>query len=350
MTRSRLDTRAGLRYISLNTPATRLALGQYPHKEACKRRVFYFPVTKIKFAKPALSPNATLSKLLAQGLVINPADQQLAQAYFESIGGHRLKGYWWRLTDQATKAFLPGQNNFRRIVDLVEFDQKLRALLWPAIETVEVSVRSALGNYLSIHHSPHWFLDPKVFKPTVQWAGSHLKKVEDEVNRSMERRPVAHYYAKYDDPHLPPSWLVGECLTLGFWSRTYAALREPNDRKAIAKRFGIDQPEVFESWLHSLTYVRNIVAHHGQMYGVAMRIAPQNYKGNKAKKGGAMPLNLGPDNKSIHAAAKLLNYMARQTGLPQSFKADLVALLANAPPAFGPVAGFPNGWSALPGW
>lgn len=300
-------------------------------------------MAKAPFAKPALSPPALLAKLKGQGLVINAADEPKALAYLEFNGGHRLKGYWWRSIDPATKKFRPGQDTFVYLAQQIEFDRQIRALLWPAIELVELSVRSSMANYLSLHHSPHWFLTPSIFQPTEAWGlGAFLKKIEDEVKRSKVRRPVAHYFATYDDPYLPPSWVISECVTLGTWSRLYAALRDPIDRKAIARRFDVHQPEVFESWLHTVTYLRNVVAHHGQVLGVTLRIAPSNYKGHKGSAGSG--LSLGPQNSSLHAAAKLLNYLLVRSGLPQSLKADLQQLMSAYPGSFAAMAGFPAGW------
>ncbi len=307
-------------------------------------------MAKLAFVKPPLSPKDLLAKLKRQGLVVNPTDESLALAYIEFNGGHRLKGYWWRSVDPATKSFQPGQDTFTRLAQQVEFDRRLRASLWQAIELIELSVRSSMANYLSLHHSPHWFLMPAVFKPTDKWGfGAFLKKIEDEVGRSKERRPVAHYFSTYDEPYLPPSWVISECVTLGIWSRLYTALRDPNDRKAIARRFGVQQPEVFESWLHTVTYLRNVVAHHGQVFGVTLRISPANYKGKRVN-GVATGLDLGPNNRSLHAGAKVIHYLLSQTGLPQTFKQDLVQLLAAYPGDFALTAGFQNGWAIEPGW
>jgi abortive infection bacteriophage resistance protein len=306
-------------------------------------------MAKQNFTKKALSPKQLLTKLGAQGLIVDAEDIDLAEKYFEFIGGYRLKGYWLQSLDSATKRFTIGRDNFRYLVDQVEFDEAVRSILRKSLEKVELAIRSSFSNYLTLHHSPHWFLDAGVFKPTNTWSfGQILRKIEDEVGRSKEKQFVEHYLRHYDDPYLPPSWVMTECVTLGFWSHTYKVLRDVNDRKGIAKKFGVDQPEVFESWLHTVTYLRNMVAHQQQLMKVTLRIAPSNYKGNA--KGKMTQLHLGSNSRSVNAVAKVLNFLLNQTGLPHTLKSDLVTLFANYPLDFAKQLGFESGWEKQPGW
>lgn len=60
-------------------------------------------VTKPSFAKVALTPQALLAKLKAQGLIVN--DDSAALKYIAYVGHFRLKGYWYQLQDSAIKNF-----------------------------------------------------------------------------------------------------------------------------------------------------------------------------------------------------------------------------------------------------
>ena len=101
----------------------------------------------------------------------------------------------------------------------------------------------------SLTHSPHWFLDASIFKPTERWESGRMvaEKVEEEVGRAKGKAFIEHYFSQHDDPYLPPSWAISECASFAMWSRTYAILRDQNDKKTIAKRFGVDEPQVFGS-------------------------------------------------------------------------------------------------------
>lgn len=313
-------------------------------------------MTKATFLKPSFTASQALAKLVAQGFVVAPPDAAAAAKIFEFVGAHRIKGYWFSSVDPVTKQFSPGKETFAYLAQQIRFDEELRALTWSALEKVELAVRSSMGNYLSSAEGAHWFLERKLFKPSKDWSfGQILRKIEDEVGRAKERRPVHHYWDKYDQPYLPPSWVMSECVTLGFWSRTYSVLADPHHRRAIGGKFGVNQPEVFESWLHAVTYLRNLVAHHGQILGVQLRIAPQNYKGNTKQKAGAkgaptVSLHLGSDTKCFHAAAKMMNFLVNRAGLPNTLRNDLMALFAKYPQNFAASVGFFANWQAQPGW
>ena len=45
------------------------------------------------------------------------------------------------------------------------------------------------------------------------------------------------------------------------------------DKKAIAKSFGVGYT-YFESWLESISYVRNICAHYGRIYNAELSKTP----------------------------------------------------------------------------
>ena len=49
------------------------------------------------------------------------------------------------------------------------------------------------------------------------------------------------------------------------------------DKKEIAKTFGVGYT-YFESWLESISYVRNICAHYGRLYNAKMAKTPKLYK------------------------------------------------------------------------
>jgi len=49
------------------------------------------------------------------------------------------------------------------------------------------------------------------------------------------------------------------------------------DKKAIAKTFGVGYTYI-ESWLESISYVRNICAHYGRLYNAKLSKTPMLYK------------------------------------------------------------------------
>lgn len=328
-----------------NTPATRLGSDQGSAQADVQKAGFSrleFVMSKVAFTKEASTPAQLLQKWVSRGLVVAPGTEQAALNYLTYVGAYRLKGYWHHEVHPSTKHFPPGRR-FEDIVHRYEMDRELRALTATAVERLEVAVRAVMANYLSVRHGPHWFLQQSIFKPNRDWGMGHLiRKIEDEVHRSKGRRFVEHYFKNHDDPYLPPSWSVSECVTFGLWSRTFAILRDPNDRKAISKRFNVDTTEVFESWLHTLTVMRNIVAHNGQIYRTKIHVSPSNYK--------AKQLTFS-DKQSFYATATVIHYMLHHAGLPNTWKADIAALFSKHQASVKlQDFGFQPSWPSAAGW
>src|SRR3989304_5549856 len=71
---------------------------------------------------------------------------------------------------------------------------------------------------------------------------------------------INHYYDNYDSPELPPSWMIAEALSIGTWSIVFDHIKSRDDQKEVCKHYGIPYI-IMRSWLHTLTYLRNLCAH-----------------------------------------------------------------------------------------
>lgn len=296
---------------------------------------------KQTFNKTATLHIDLLAKWEAQGLIVDPAKRRQAISYMKFVGGYRLKGFWHRLLDQSTKTF-PHPTYFNDVVALYEFDCELRAITMAAVERLEIAVRVAIADYLSIKYSPHWFLDPSLFRTWKDYSYSDvLAKLEDEVGRASDKPFVSHYFAEYDNPRLPPSWSVSECVTFGFWSRLYQLLADDADRKAIAETFRISDTDVFGSWMHTLTYVRNLAAHNSQLVRIRLRLNPRVYKKKRI---------FFKNSRPFFSAATVISFLLRQTGLPHDWKGQLESLFSKYPQVNPSEIGFPEDWKNCNGW
>ncbi|ATB58020.1 MULTISPECIES: Abi family protein [Xanthomonas] len=294
---------------------------------------------KVAFTKSAQAPQFLLAKLQAAGLIVT--NQAEALTYLNFIGHYRLKGYWFHLTDPVTKDFKPGVS-FDTIRDRYEFDRQLRAIVLEAVERLEVAVRTAICNHLSLKYDPFWYVNPAVFKPVASFGlGSMLSKIEGEVGRSKEKGFIESYFKKYDEPYLPPSWAMAECVTMGMWSRIYQILKDSSDKKSIAAKFGIPQVEVFESWLHTISVIRNMAAHHDRFLNNKLRVSPVNFK-KKIK---------FADNKSVYSTLTLIHILLDASGFGPPFKKTVQNMQIRYGSGFMQELGFPNGWPAgANGW
>ncbi len=74
-----------------------------------------------------------------------------------------------------------------------------------------------------------------------------------------------------------PGWAILEELTLGELSHLYKGLAKDADKKAIARPLNVAAP-LLESWLHTLTTIRNICAHHSRLWNRELGIKPEQPK------------------------------------------------------------------------
>ena len=182
------------------------------------------------FAKPALSAEQQVTHLKSRGLAV--ADEIAAARNLRAIGFFRFCGYAlpWRQGVDGTKnpAFSSGAC-FEDIVDVADFDRKLRTHLLEAIERIEVAVRAAFSNTLGANDGAHWFTDPSRFR-TGHDHPRLIDRIKHEIgfdarNKLKRDDSIRDYLANYDQSELPPTWIVFEVLSLGTVSRNYLKTR-----------------------------------------------------------------------------------------------------------------------------
>lgn len=238
------------------------------------------------YDKPPLTIEEMVDLLESRNLSI--PDREQACHYLRYINYYRLSGYGYLLEEphvDGTRShrFREGAS-FNNLLSLYIFDRRLRLLVMDAIERVEVAVRSVMAYELSHKYEDgHWILNEELFHTSDDFIHRDLIgmikretsfSATEGTERHKRREPfINHYYANYDDPKLPPSWMLIEIMTLGTWSKVYANLKISKDRKIISRVFDL-APDMLESWLHSLTCLRNLCAHHSPIYGRRMKAYP----------------------------------------------------------------------------
>ena len=200
------------------------------------RQVILYLFNSMKnFDKQAQTPEEHIDLLQSRGLVI--PSKEKATKYLNSIGYYRLSAYFLPYFSEKDK-FIVGIN-FDDILNLYIFDRKLRLLTMDAMERIEVAVRTAISNSMSIEFGPHWFLEENLFVCKETYS-RFIKIISDCTGREDERRRTTfctHYYNTYDTPDYPPSWMICECLPMGTWSTLYSNLEKTKYRRNIASQF-----------------------------------------------------------------------------------------------------------------
>lgn len=218
------------------------------------------PSQKQSFQKPFLTIEQQIEQLKQRGMLFE--NEEKAKKYFENLNYYRLSGYWQLYEkDHKTHAFLEG-TRFEDVLELYVFDREVRLLVLDAIERIEVSVRSRLAYELSQAYGPHPHLKPEIFNCPIKYSQT-LLKLNGEISRSKEVF-IKHFDGRYREK-LPPFWASVELMTLGQVSNWFSNLKYRKDKQVVAKYYGLDE-KVVASFLHHLTIIRNICAHHSVLW------------------------------------------------------------------------------------
>ena len=273
-------------------------------------------------------------------------DSASAAHHLEHIGYYRLSGYALPFQKGGNGPdrhnFKPG-TTFEGILERYIFDRKLRLVVMDAIERIEIAIRAALSNSIATRHGPHWYQTPALFSPWFDHA-KFLDGIKEQIGhepRNSNRRDVyiEHYYSKYDDPDMPPCWMVFESISFGTISLAYKHL-VPSEFKPICGAFGLSH-NVLVSWLHSISYVRNICAHHARLWNRECRIKPIAANAYKA--------DLTPNDR-VYAQLIVMQILLRKIAPGNHWAQRLMDLLEEHPAIPLRSMGFPPDWKSRPIW
>lgn len=231
---------------------------------------------KKRFEKDAKTPAQLVELLKDRGLLIS--EENRAERYLMSIGYYRLSAYFSPFQDPKDQ-FIKGAS-FDDILDLYIFDRKLRLHVIDALERIEVAVRSVISNSLCEVYGSHWYEDKNVFDKKFiedrseggfqEFLGKIKKQAKNRYNDSC-----CHYCNNYNDPALPPAWMIIEFMPMGTWSIVYSNLKDSKIRQRISKFFSFKVNDLY-GWLHALTLIRNCCAHHNRFWNRIFRPNARN--------------------------------------------------------------------------
>jgi abortive infection bacteriophage resistance protein len=216
-----------------------------------------------RFTKPSLSIIDQVALLKGRGLVIG--DRALAAHSLTHISYYRLRAYWFYFEinpSDPNHPLRPG-TTLEAVLDLYDFDRRLRLLINDGIERIEVAARGSWAHHLAMAYGPHGYLNKPLYRRADQYE-KNLEQLKGEIDRSHDTF-IEHYNKTYGDPRLPPVWMASEVVSFGLLSKWVSALASRGDRQAIARPLGLDE-RVLTSFLHHLATVRNICAHHGRLW------------------------------------------------------------------------------------
>ncbi len=299
----------------------------------------------MEYKKPPLSIDDQIQLLLQRGMKI--PDPQRAARYLSHISYFRLRGYWIPF-EQEEKAegephhFIDG-TSFDDVLNLYIFDRKFRLLMLEAIQRVEVSFRAHFANELGVAYGSHFYLDPNHFNRG-DLHENLLSSLKSEIDRSTELF-IRHYNKTYDDPALPPIWASAEVMSFGQLSLWYKNLKTRQDKNMIARFYGIDEM-ILRSFMHHLTVIRNITAHHGRLWNRRITITMKIPRKPKTLTAMLNPEATRYIGNTVIMLGYFLKLISPGTSWPHRMQ-QLITLSPGIPPA---AMGFQEDWEHLSLW
>jgi len=288
----------------------------------------------MKYTKPHFPYEDQVGLLMRRGL--NCPDRDLALGWLRRIGYYRLSAYFIPFKDHATDDFRPGAS-LDQIIDLYKFDSDLRRLVLEALDSIEINVRAVITYHMAQELGVFGYADPANFAMAFNH-GDLMRILRREEGRSTEAF-VGHYRAKYTSETELPVWMATELISFGALSKMYEHLRK-SLRKRIAGEFHLPQT-VLVSWLHSLTAVRNICAHHNRFWNRELAVKPELPMAWKTS---------GIKNERCYVIALIIQTLLRDVLPDSQWNEQLKALLNAYSPADLRAMQFPADWQTRPPW
>ncbi len=297
-------------------------------------------MSKVPYTKPVLSYTDQLNQLKKRGLKIE--DEAKATHLLEVISYYRLSGYWYPLLSDKKNHQFKSDATFNTAFKLYCFDRELRQMVMAELEKIEVAIRAKMTYILSQKHGSFWFKNADLFSNPLSHANA-LSKIGDEFKRSDEDF-INSFRNKYTDP-LPPSWMTTEITSFGALSMLYKNLKPGREKRDIANYFGLADT-VFETWIHSIVYLRNVCAHHTRLWNRAMSIRPQIPRSPRKQ----WLVKATPTNNRTYFILSMINYLLQTVNPKNTFRTRFNTLLTKYPNIDVKALGFPDDWKNEPLW
>ena len=294
------------------------------------------------YTKQALDVTQILSQLKGRGLLFK--DEARAAEVLANVSYFRLANYLRYFEIDSERHLYKSGTYFEDAVYIYYFDKELRALLFKAIQSIEVSLRSKVIHHVALSHGPFWFADPNLCANRAMYT-DNLNTVKREVQRSKEDF-IQEHFRKYSSPDVPPVWKTLEVASFGTLSKLFCNLNDNRVKKQIARLYNLPQHQVLESWIKCIVILRNCLAHHARVWN---RRFPQMPQLSIRARGNWVDCTHVRPNK-LYAQICCLAYLLDSIYPQNEFKAQVRFLIKDYPEINIHYMGFPNDWERQPLW
>ncbi len=294
------------------------------------------------YKKPWLPISDQIDLLKKRGMIIN--DAGVAVEFLKHVNYYRFSGFC--LAFESSRHRFRDGVTFENVKGTYEFDRSLRDVVTEALEVVELDVRTAVAYHFGEKYGAFGHGDPGSFFKHFNHS-SWAEKLKSEAYRSREEF-VSHFKSTYKEFPSLPIWVVSEIMSFGALSHMCNGMLKP-DQTYIARRYKLQRSD-WVSWMHHLSYTRNLCAHHARLWDRIWSIKPQLPYGFNWRP----PHLLG--NNRLFSTLLILNYLMGRCPTVATYAMDWrsrVENLIDNPPAVSnatQLMGLTSGWKTHPLW
>lgn len=218
--------------------------------------------------KKFLTFEEQLQYIKNKGFIISDKDKCLD--FLKNVNYYNISAYFtpFKTKDGKYKSNI----DFECIYKMHEFDRKIRVLIFPAIEEIELHLRAQLSYYHANNYGALGYLNSENYNKYHKH-NCFVEKIQKEcVKKNINNPIISHHQNKYDGKI--PIWVIIEFFSIGMLSKFYSDMKT-QDKKAIAKQVFDTSFIYLDTWLKCLTILRNKCAHYSRLYNTRFIVRPK---------------------------------------------------------------------------
>lgn len=271
------------------------------------------------------------------------SNDSYALSKLQHINYYRLSAYFLPFMhpkdDDKKDTFLE-KSSFEDIIQLYYFDSELRKIIFEAIESIEIYFRTQITYSHSQKYGSLGYLKNENFEASEKFFNLVIQNLKSETKRSKEVF-VKHFKENYNTTDLP-LWVTVEVISFGTLSKFYSMLKTDEQKEVISQLKGINNM-VFKNWLHGLSVVRNICAHHSRLWNKTLGVkfeVPRKLDEFKSIK-----------NDKVFFVLSVIEYILTSIGEDEiDFKSKIKTLITKYPKVNLESMGYTKDWQQNPIW
>ncbi|MEI6309408.1 MAG: Abi family protein [bacterium] len=285
-----------------------------------------------RYNKPVLNHQEQVELMQRRELFFQ--DTSEAIKFLSTVSYYRISTYFHPFL--SGDQFRPG-SSFDLIINLYRLDEELRKGFFTALAPVEIALKARFIYSLTQGWGPFAQYSQALVRSDFDHA-EWLHSIERQIDRAREPF-INHYRTTYEGFPRLPLWMAAEVMSLGSLSTFYQGLL-PEPRKRIVSGLGLPHT-VLRSWLHFLSYLRNVCAHHARLWDRELAIRPDMPRKEKSW------TKLALVNTRVFCTLPILEWTLSWCGLPDAILDDVRRTLdriAAMNSEFPRMMGIPSYW------